>query len=347
MPNKICAKVLVAGAVLTLVFPTISGCRPNPRRPAAKKPAPAKATRAKTIRPASLTVSVVSAETSAPLASAVIGIGKKYLMTETSGAVAIDSLSPGETEILIRAPGRRILRTSYRLASGGNHLTAPLENETATPGGPGRGHVAYLTIDDGPSRRWTGAVLNILKRQSVPATFFVVGKRADHRRDLVRRAYLEGHAIGNHTFSHDYNELYAGPVKNYLASLAQNSLALEEIIGTAPTITRPPGGPVGNFKPGWQSAVDAAGYTTVLWNISTGDGSTQTTSDQMIENAKKYLDRVRPGDPAIILMHDVRPPIVQALPEIIAEIRQRGFEFAVITDKLRVPRLVTGPWRRR
>ena len=69
-------------------------------------------------------------------------------------------------------------------------------------GTPGHGRLLALTYDDGPNKRWTPALLEILARHGLKATFFVVGKYVEERPDLVQRAVAEGHEIGNHTYSH-------------------------------------------------------------------------------------------------------------------------------------------------
>lgn len=315
---------------------------PRARTP---KPVSAKSGAAKA-RSARLTVTVIDSATTQKIPAVPVGIGTKYLTTDASG-VAMANLRTGDITVTARAPGRLIYEAGHRLEAGENTVTVALapETEAVEKDTLVYRRQAYLTIDDGPSAIWTPKVLDILKRAKVPATFFLVGWRAERRPQLVRRIYLEGHAIGNHTYSHDYDDLYGGRSRDLLASLAKNGRLLEEIIGFEPMLTRPPGGAAGNFRPGWQSAVTGAGYTTILWNVSTGDGSTQTTGPQMVVNTKRYLDRLKSPARAVILMHDIRPPIIEALPEIIAEVRRRGYEFSVLHEDLREPGLILGSWR--
>lgn len=79
------------------------------------------------------------------------------------------------------------------------------------PDGADGKKVVYLTFDDGPSETVTPQILDILKKEDVHATFFLIGKYIDKdqaSKDLVKREFDEGNAIGNHTYSHDYNYLY-------------------------------------------------------------------------------------------------------------------------------------------
>lgn len=335
-------------AVLVCLAIAVAGCRGQVTvEPRPKAPAKAAASR-KTALPAALTISAVDASTSVALMNVPVAAGKRYLSTGADGTVALGDLTAGDITITARVPHYSIWRQSRRLQAGDNTITIALSPQSETPDYEPLVYQrkAYLTIDDGPSATWTPEVLDILDRERVPATFFVVGWRVSERPDLVRRAYLAGNTIGNHTYSHDYGRLYGGSPRNLTEQFAKNGSLLKSIIGYAPMVTRPPGGVTGNFKSGWQSWVSGAGYSTVLWNVTTGDGSTQTTSPQMVANAKLYLDRLTSPEPAVILMHDSGAPIVRALPAIIAEVRRRGYEFSVITDDLRAPNVIIGPRRK-
>lgn len=296
---------------------------------------------------ATLNITIVDATTTEALPNTPVAVGGGYLTSDASGVVVAENIPAGDITVTACANKHILYEQRHRLVGGNNTLTIALaaETEAVEPDRLVYQRQAYLTIDDGPSSTYTAEVLDILKRERVPATFFLVGFRAQRRPELVRRIFLSKNAIGNHTFSHEYNELYRGSAKNLLASLANNGRILKSIIGFEPKIMRPPGGITGNFRRGYQSSLNWAGYTTVLWNVSTGDGATETTSPQMVANVKQYLDRLDAREPAVILMHDVRSPIVKALPEIIAEVRRRGFQFSTVTDDLREPGVIMGSWR--
>lgn len=86
------------------------------------------------------------------------------------------------------------------------------------PDGADGKKVVYLTFDDGPSETVTPQILDILKKEDVHATFFLIGKYIDKdqaSKDLVKREFDEGNAIGNHTYSHDYNYLYPNGKINF------------------------------------------------------------------------------------------------------------------------------------
>ena len=277
--------------------------------------------------PAQLKLHVVGAYTSQNVTAAVVGVGDRYLTADESGTVRVPDLLAGVVKVTARAPGHEVFSDRIVLSAGENDETITLSPavilsgaavSTATP--------AYLTIDDGPHPDHTPRVLEILREEGVKATFFVVGRRAEANPDLVRRIYLEGHELGNHTYSHDSDVLYRGSARDYVRSLGKGGEVLRKIVGFDPALTRPPGGEAGNFHAGWRGTVRAAGYETMLWNVSSGDG-TETTGDRMLANVRDYLDRLGPRDEPIILTHDVRPTIIEALPDLIAEVRRRGYEF--------------------
>lgn len=90
--------------------------------------------------------------------------------------------------------------------------------------------IAYLTFDDGPSRNVTPQILDILKEENVPATFFVLGSRVDLLPELVQREYNEGHYIANHGYSHEYSQIYAS-TDNVFGEYAQCENSIKNALG--------------------------------------------------------------------------------------------------------------------
>lgn len=105
------------------------------------------------------------------------------------------------------------------------------------PDGADGKKVAYLSFDDGPSVTVTPKILDILKKQKVKATFFIVGKEADeneHTRNIIKRIVKEGHAIGNHTYSHNYKYLYPNKrvsTDHVMQDIERNNKVLKSILG--------------------------------------------------------------------------------------------------------------------
>jgi peptidoglycan/xylan/chitin deacetylase (PgdA/CDA1 family) len=176
--------------------------------------------------------------------------------------------------------------------------------------------VVYLTFDDGPDFENTPAVLTILKASNIKATFFVVGSEAEKMPDLLRQIFLQGHAIGNHTYNHIYRELYRSP-SSYTEQLHRTDEIIKNIIGVRPHISRAPGGSAGSFTKRYWEALHTEGYMEVGWNVSSADAS-NAKADQLVDNIVYQMDNNYLWSHAIVLMHDGRghAETVKALPEI-------------------------------
>ncbi len=184
----------------------------------------------------------------------------------------------------------------------------------------------FLTFDDGPSSN-TDRILDILKEYDVKATFFVVGKSGEQAVNAYRRIVAEGHTLAMHSYSHKYNEIYASR-ESFIADLEQLQEYLYEITGIWPRVYRFPGGSsnvVNNVD--MQDLIDyldESGITYFDWNITAGDAESGSLSPESImENCLGKIDNVNRG---MILMHDAsnKNSTVEALPEIIRQIQERG-----------------------
>lgn len=194
--------------------------------------------------------------------------------------------------------------------------------------------VAYLTFDDGPDDKNTPAVLDILKQEGILGTFYVVGSQVEQYPDVLKRIYSEGHAIGNHSYSHKYNELYP-TASNFLIQLTNTDDLIHEIIGVRPLIIRAPGGRAGMWTDDYPPMMQACGYFEHDWNISCEDAATavKMTAPDMVAIIEKQLDRGVKNNAAIVLLHcnSGKEETVLALPDIIRVLRERGFTFGVVS----------------
>ena len=189
--------------------------------------------------------------------------------------------------------------------------------------------VAYLTFDDGPDEKNTEAVLDILKQEGVKATFYVLGRNVKAFPDTAKRIFQEGHALGNHSYDHDYKRLYAS-VGNYITEMEEADEAIYALLGVRPLITRAPSGRMGNFTKAYEDAIAANGYVEHDWNVSSADSAPNHPV------AQDFIDNIAGQavtDSAIILMHSSggHEETVKALPEIIRILKERGYTFGVIT----------------
>lgn len=192
--------------------------------------------------------------------------------------------------------------------------------------------VACLTFDDGPTPSITSAILDILAKEEVKATFFVIGSNAERYPDLVKRIYQEGHGIGNHTYSHVFKHIYAS-TENYIDELATTNGILNSILGDDKSfmLTRFPGGSFGEKLAPFREAVNKAGYLYIDWNCVNGDAETTKTrtADQLIS---RFKDTAKGLSSLVILMHDApkKDTTVQALPEIIRYLKAENYRFELL-----------------
>lgn len=173
------------------------------------------------------------------------------------------------------------------------------------------GHVA-LTFDDGPGPG-TDELLAALATRDARATFFLVGARARQEPATTRRIVEQGHAVGNHSWSHPFLDELA-PRAAYDELLGTNQV-LRDLTGAAPTLFRPPFGRTNGEIRGY---AEELGATEVLWTIDTRDWDGATT-DEVVASVAGAVD----GD--VVLLHDAgHPATVEALPRILDDLRERG-----------------------
>lgn len=180
-----------------------------------------------------------------------------------------------------------------------------------------------LTFDDGPDPVDTPKLLDLLREKDVKATFFVIGKRADEHPEIVRRAWMEGHLVANHTWSH--NSLFCFLMPSRLrAEIERGTESIRRSCGFRPRLFR---SPVGLRHPLLAPYLENAGLEYVSWSIRTFDTFTKDSSILV----RRILDRAASGD--IILLHDHLPggtgAMLEALPQVIDKLRERGFEFVL------------------
>ena len=191
---------------------------------------------------------------------------------------------------------------------------------------------AFLTFDDGPSSV-TPRILDILKQENVKATFFVLGSNVSKKPDLVKRMYDEGHFIANHGYSHVYSQIYSSAQ----AVLDEYNKCNEEIrkaIGENEYnshLFRFPGGlaggPYADLKKQAKDLLMQNDIVHVDWNALNGDAETNNLSvDFEIQRLNETTEN---KNSIVILMHDspLKSVTADALPQIIAILRNQGYEF--------------------
>ena len=185
---------------------------------------------------------------------------------------------------------------------------------------PKKKYVA-LTFDDGPNPATTPKILDILKNKKASATFFMLGKNVSDNQDIVKRVVADGHEVASHSYTH--------PVLPSLSDAAlkkeirDTDKAIFEACGILPRNLRPPYGAAD------ERVARVAGKPIINWDVDSEDWKSK--------NAGMIQGRIKATltENAIVLMHDIQPATVEALPGVIDNMRQQGFEFVSVDTLLK------------
>lgn len=195
----------------------------------------------------------------------------------------------------------------------------PAEPLASTPTPPAQGDkVVCLTFDDGPHPTNTPALLDLLGQYQAKATFFVVGSRAEQHGQVLSRAAAEGHAIGNHTYSHA--NLTKLSEADKLAQVANAAQAIENACGVSPKLIRPP---YGARAPG---ETEIAGEVVTLWDVDPQDWKYKDSQ----RVASHILSHVQSG--SIVLLHDLHATSVEAAGIVLQQLSAQGYRFITVEE---------------
>lgn len=221
------------------------------------------------------------------------------------------------------APQGSIAYASNQLASPLLNIVSQIEDRATTLFQPPADRpVIALTFDDGPNPVFTPQVHRELQQYGVSATFFCIGQQVQMYPDLVQQASQEGSAIGNHTWNHPHLTRLSPAAIRW--QLSATSAAIRQAIGIPPDLFRPPYGATNATV---RSIASQLGLRQILWTLDTHDW--QRPGVRAIVNT--VLAKAKNG--SIVLMHDGggnRSQTVQALPQIITGLQQRGFTFVTV-----------------
>ena len=192
-----------------------------------------------------------------------------------------------------------------------------------------------LTFDDGPDPDYTPRILDILKREKVPAAFFVVGSMAEKNIQILRREYEEGYEIGNHTFFHP--DISTISIKRVILELNSTRKLIESVTGRSTILFRAPFN--ADSEPQTLAEVIPVkesrnqSYITIGESIDPWDWQPGVTADSIVARTIRQKDAG-----SMLLLHDAggdtREETVKALPEIIHFFKSHGYKFTTIADVL-------------
>ena len=180
-----------------------------------------------------------------------------------------------------------------------------------------------LTFDDGPSGRFTQALLEGLRERNAKATFLLCGYRIQHYPELAQQIHNEGHEIGYHGFSHDSMKGMSR------LTIAQELIDTQNLLpeDCDPVFFRPPGGFVTD---GVRQVAQARQLAILSWSVDPRDWATTDT----IAIERTVMKNIQDGD--IILLHDMSASSVQAALDIIDSLQKEGFRFVTASELARL-----------
>lgn len=201
--------------------------------------------------------------------------------------------------------------------------------------------VVFLTFDDGTSTTVTPEVLRILKEENVKATFFLTGQNIERggekAKDLIKQEFAEGHAIANHSYSHDYKTLYPNrtlDLEAFKADFAKTDAILKEVLGKyfSTRVIRCPGGHMS-----WKGMEPLDAYLKENNMVSIDWNSLNADAEGKRKNAQELVDHaIRSSEGkemVVLLMHDTygKEETAKALPQIIKYYKDNGYEFKTLS----------------
>ncbi len=220
-------------------------------------------------------------------------------------ACAQDGTSPARPSISVTPPMEEILPAP-----------APTKFNSIKTSRP----VLALTFDDGPHPELTPKLLDILRQQGVRATFFVLGSNVAKYPEIARRIVAEGHEIANHSYNHPaLTKLGAARMNDEVGKTCD---IIEQATGRRPLSIRPPYGALNATVE--HALLQNYGLNVVLWSVDPLDWKRPGSA----EVVRRLVAGARPG--AILLAHDIHPGTVEAIPEVIAQLKSQGYTFATV-----------------
>lgn len=207
----------------------------------------------------------------------------------------------------------------------GEKLEGLLDRYGAVYKGDPQKKVLYLTFDNGYENGYTEKILNVLKKEKAPATFFVTGHYLNSAPDLVKRMVKEGHIIGNHSWHHP--DLSKVSQERFIEELEKVRVKTKTLTGQKNmTYLRPPRG---TFSERTLALAKKQGYTHVFWSIAFIDWYTNDQKGWRY-SYNNIMRQVHPG--GIILLHTVSKDNADALEKVIKDLKKQGYTFKSLDD---------------
>lgn len=181
-------------------------------------------------------------------------------------------------------------------------------------------HRIALTFDDGPYPGFTEKLLDILKKEKVKATFFVIGKNVEKYPETLQKIAKEGHEIAGHTYTH--RNLTQIPVEEIMVELELTRTLIEKTVNQRSYLFRPPGG---QYNKKVMDLSNKGGYKMVLWTTLPGDHARPEPGIIYARTMESVFDG------GVIVLHSGVKQTLVALPKIIQKLKAKGYEFQTVS----------------
>ena len=236
--------------------------------------------------------------------------------------------------------GRRVIAVdTYTGMITGERISAYPSSFVIQRWGKGKANQVALTFDDGPNPKYTGKILDVLRKYNAHATFFIIGQEGNLYPGLLRREFKDGHDIGNHTFTHPNLEKISP--RRALIEINATEHLLESKLGHKTLLFRPPYGE--DVEPSTPAQIASLleisrkGYYTIGLGVDPLDWENPPAD----EIARRVVHGVESGRGNIVLLHDGggdRTQTLTALPLILKTLQSRGYSFVGVSEILKLPR---------
>ncbi|MFS4466564.1 polysaccharide deacetylase family protein [Maribacter sp. 2210JD10-5] len=214
---------------------------------------------------------------------------------------------------LITLCGSFFIRWNY-------HLTSFHSNKN-TP----QNHIS-ITFDDGPHQEFTPKILELLKKYNAKATFFCIGQQIEKHPELFQKILDEGHAVGNHTYSHSKSFGFFG-AKKVIKELSDTNDLVKEKTGLRMNLYRPA---FAVTNPSIEKAVKTLQLHVIGWNVRSLD-KTPRTEDMIL---KRITGTVSKGD--IVLLHDTSEKTVRVLERLLLFLERKKLQSVTVDQLLQI-----------
>ena len=203
----------------------------------------------------------------------------------------------------------------------------------------GQEKVAFLTFDDGPNVSVTPKILDILKKENIKASFFVIGKHVNANPEIVKRVYDEGHYIANHTYSHNNSILYKSS-ESFVNEIKKTDLAIGNALGIDNYCSHIFRFPNGFMAPMYKTEKEKVAslllemnYAYIDWNCLNNDSMKKYSNEQLLYNLKQSCKN---KNTLVILMHDTKDVSDSSLvlKDSILYLKSQGYTFKNFYDLL-------------